>query len=228
MCKKPKNASRNFTGNLVKELKTHTDLTAPFNQLIEFIGWKGPHWQLCEDISMDDHVFYHRPEKIITWQDVQNLVAKLHESALDREKPLWEFHVIDRVKGGKFAVYLKIHHGYADGLSMTAWLNRSLSESSDDLQLQPIWSLPTPERTRPIEKSAYLGKTVRGLGRQSWEQLLTAGGLAKLSFQQLIERIGLTRNVVSVPFNVTDQTPLTGSASPGRCMATASIPMERV
>jgi diacylglycerol O-acyltransferase len=228
LCKKPKNASRNFAQQLVRELKAHTNLTAPFNQVIQFIGWKGPHWKPVEDFSIDDHVFYHRPEKLITWQDVQNIVAKLHEPAMDRKKPLWEFHVIDRVKGGKFAVYLKIHHGYADGLSMTSWLNRSLSESPDDMQLNPIWSLPEPERNRPVERSKFLGETIRGVGRQSWEQLLVTGGMAKLSFQQLIERIGLTESTVSVPFNVTDDTPLTGSASAGRCIATAGLSMERI
>ena len=228
LCKKPMNASRNFTQQLVRELKTHTDLTAPFNQVIQFIGWKGPHWKPAADFSIDEHVFYHRPEKLITWQDVQNIVANLHQPAMDRSKPLWEFHVIDRIRGGKFAVYLKIHHGYADGLSMTSWLNRSLNESADDLQLRPIWSLPETERSRPVKKSSYLGRTIRGLGRQSSDQLLATGGLAKLSFQQHTERIGLTKNAGARPFSVKDDTPLTGSASPGRCIATATVPMERV
>ena len=228
LCKKPKNAPRNFVQQLVRELKTNTGLTKPFNQVIHFIGWKGPHWKEVEDFSIDKHVFYHRPEKSISWQDVQDIAAKLHEPALDRSKPLWEYHIIDRIKGARFAVYFKIHHGYADGLSMTAWLNRSLSESPDDMQLHPIWSLPEPERSRPVEKSKFLGKTIRGLGRQSWEQIFTSGGLAKLSVQQLIERIGLTKTAVSIPFNVANETPLTGSASPGRCIATATVSMERV
>ena len=42
--------------------------------------------------------------------------ARLHEPVIDRSKPLWEYHLIDGIEGGRFAVYTKVHHAYADGV----------------------------------------------------------------------------------------------------------------
>src|SRR6202521_3375944 len=42
-------------------------------------------------------------------------VAKLHEGALDRDRPLWQFTVIDGLKNGEVGFYAKIHHSALDG-----------------------------------------------------------------------------------------------------------------
>ena len=59
LCKKPPGSPAGFGRALVKELKTHQDLTEPFNLVIQFSGLKGPHWKPCNDININDHVFYH-------------------------------------------------------------------------------------------------------------------------------------------------------------------------
>lgn len=226
--KKPANCPADFAARLLDELKTHDDLEEPFNLVIEFVGLKGPHWKPCTGFSFDEHVFYHRPEKIISWAEVKDLVANLHEPLMDRSKPLWEFHLIDRVKGNKFAVYTKLHHAYADGLTMTSWMNRSLSDSADDMQLQPVWTLPPARRSAPQEDSSSLGGPIGSLGKMAWEQLLTTGGIAKLTAQQALEFAGITRNAVSLPFSARKDTPMTGSATPGRSLGTSWVSMNKV
>lgn len=64
--KKPTNCPSDFAGKLVEELKTYDDVNEPFNLVIDFMGLKGPHWKYCSNFSIDEHVFYHRPEKAIT------------------------------------------------------------------------------------------------------------------------------------------------------------------
>ena len=59
-------------------------------------------------------------------------VGELHETVLDRSRPLWEYHVIDGIEDRRFAIYLKVHHAYADGVTMARWASRSLSTSADD------------------------------------------------------------------------------------------------
>jgi len=226
--KKPGKSPSDFVSKLAEELKTFDRLTEPFNLIIQFIGWQGPHWRACKNFSADQHVFYHRPKKVMAWQDVKDLVADLHEPLMDRSRPLWEFHLIDRIKGGKFAVYLKLHHAYADGMTMTSWLGRSFTESAEDLQLTPIWIQKRPARAKNEDSSSLLSKTIRSLTKQTWGQVVATGGIAKLSAQQYLEYIGMTRNAVSVPFSASDDTPLTGSATPGRCLATADIPMKDI
>ena len=228
LCKKPANCPADFAAKLVEELKAYDSLNEPFNLVIDFMGWKGPHWKRCKKFSIDDHVFYHRPKKVMTWPEVKNFVTSLHEPLMDRSKPLWEFHLIDGIKGKKFAIYVKLHHAYADGITMTSWLNRSFSESPENLQLRPLWPLPNPARASSEDHSFSLADTIGSLTRQTWEQLLATGGIAKLSAQQYLELIGLTRNAVSLPFSASRDTPMTGSASPGRCLGTSWVSMKKV
>ncbi len=227
-CSKPKKCPADYGPKLISELKTHTKLMEPFNLVINFLGLKGPQWEICKDFSMDNHVFYHRPKRGLSWLEAKEFVAVLHEPLMDRRKPLWEFHLIDGIKGGKFAVYLKLHHAYADGMTMTSWLNQSLSEAPDAKRLQPVWSMNPPRRIKHKTPKPSLIGSVRKVTGQAWGQLVTAGGIAKLSAQQYIERAGLTREAVALLFNTAGDTPMTGRATPGRYLATSSIEMNRV
>jgi diacylglycerol O-acyltransferase len=228
LCKKPPKCPADFVGKLVEELTTHDKVTEPFNLVINFMGWKGPHWKPCSNFSIDEHVFYHRPEKVISWVEVKEFVTRLHEPLMDRSKPLWEFHLIDGIKGRKFAIYLKLHHAYADGMTMTSWLNRAFSDTPEDQELSPLWTLPPRGSSEEREDASSVGDMVGSLTRQAWDQLLTTGGIAKLTAQQYLEFIGITRNAVTLPFSARTKTPMTGSASPGRRLGTSWVPMTKV
>lgn len=228
LCKKPAGAAAGFARDLVRDLKRHDQPTEPFNLVIRFLGLTGPHWVPCPDFDIDEHVFYHKPRKSIPWLDVLEFVARLHEPVLDRSKPLWEYHLIDGIEGGRFAVYTKIHHAYADGVTMARWVSRSLARSPDDPALRPPWTLP-PERTEPAAREhPSVTRAIGSLTKQGWNQVLTTGGIAKLATQQYLEKVGITRRAVSVPFSADDETPLTGSATPGRSIATTALTMEEV
>jgi WS/DGAT/MGAT family acyltransferase len=228
LCQKPAGARPDFCRKLVAELKTHDQPTEPFNLIIHFLGMKGPHWQPCEDFDIDEHVFYHKPKKTISWLEVKDFIARLHEPVMDRTKPLWEYHLVDGIKGSKFAVYTKVHHAYADGMTMARWLDQSLSRSPDDMSLKPAWTLsPRKQKFRKASGSPLTG-ALRGLTTQAWEQVQTTGGIAKLTAQQGLERLGITRKAIMLPFSAGNNTALTGSSSPGRSIATTSLAMNDV
>src|SRR6185503_306751 len=48
------------------------------------------------------------------------LVALLHAHPLDRNRPLWEFYVIDGLASGQLAIYTKMHHAAMDGAASQA------------------------------------------------------------------------------------------------------------
>ncbi len=228
LCKKPKGSPPDFARKLVEELKTHDQLTEPFNLVIQFLGLKGPHWKLSESFDIDEHVFYHKPKKSSSWLAVLDFVSRLHEPVMDRTKPLWEYHLIDGIEGGRFAVYTKVHHAYADGVMMARWVSDSLSASPDDMNLNPAWTLTRRKKGKSKSKPGPITDVIGDLTKQTWNQILATGGIAKMATQQYLEKVGMTSHAVSVPFSATDETPLTGSSSPGRSIATTWVTMEDI
>ena len=228
LCKKPKNAPANYTKHLLETARKSDRVAEPFNQVINFFGPLGPEWNTCKSIAFEDHVFYHHAGKTISWDEAREKAAKLHEPMLDRARPLWEFHVIDGIRGGKFALYFKLHHAYADGMTMTSWMDSGFSSSADDLEFTPPWTINAKKKRPARTRKPRPGKVLFGLAGLAKKQLRSAVGIAKISAQQTIERAGLTHDAVSLMFSTPRDTPLTGSARPARSVATAGVSMKRV
>jgi WS/DGAT/MGAT family acyltransferase len=74
-----------------------------------------PVWVAAGDIDLAHHVRHLTLPKPGTMAQLEAAVAKLHEPLLDRDRPLWEFTLIDGLKGGEIGFYAKIHHAALDG-----------------------------------------------------------------------------------------------------------------
>jgi diacylglycerol O-acyltransferase len=72
-------------------------------------------------------------------RQLAEMVARLHANLLDRERPLWEFHLIEGLADRRFAFYTKIHHSIVDGITFARWFAESGSPDPSDLQSPPIW-----------------------------------------------------------------------------------------
>jgi WS/DGAT/MGAT family acyltransferase len=77
----------------------------------------GPVWVRDEEFDLDRHVVRARLPAPAGQAELEDFVSELASSDLDRNRPLWQFHFIDRFQGGS-AVVLRIHHCYADGIAM--------------------------------------------------------------------------------------------------------------
>jgi diacylglycerol O-acyltransferase / wax synthase len=74
-----------------------------------------PVWVEDEDIDLDYHMRHITLPKPGSNRQLQQYVARLHSSLLDRSRPLWEFYVIDGLASGQVALYTKAHHAGVDG-----------------------------------------------------------------------------------------------------------------
>ncbi|ORL02340.1 diacylglycerol O-acyltransferase [Prescottella equi] len=81
-------------------------------------------------------------------EELSALVSRLHSSLLDRNRPLWEMHLIEGLADGRFAVYTKIHHSVADGVGAMRLLRRSLTVDSDKRDMPAPWEPRTQIRRR--------------------------------------------------------------------------------
>ncbi|MEJ2160843.1 MAG: WS/DGAT domain-containing protein [Chromatiales bacterium] len=106
--KRPAKSPARFVSDLFEEFMAFDKPGEPFDHVINFTALGGPQWQKCTDFDIDQHLFFHKPKKTLDDNALYELVAELHGPMLDRSLPLWQFHMIDRVAGGRFAVYFKI------------------------------------------------------------------------------------------------------------------------
>ena len=224
--RKPAKAPANWVRKLSDAYAAHDQIRAPFNRVIDFRALGGPRWREAAAFDIHQHLFYHRPDKAISESALFEMCARLHEPLMDRGKPMWEFHLIDNVQGGRFAIYSKMHHAYADGVTMSRWNVESLHTTPRARKLKVIWarSEGPEDRSEARSRRALFGRILRGL--RDWRLIL--GGTAKLTTQLALEQVGLTRNAVALPFKAKEDTPLTGAVTPGRQFATAHVPMERI
>ncbi len=226
ICKRPPKSTIGFAKKLYKDYLTFTDVMPPFNRVIVFSTSAMPHWQET-DVDVSQHLFYHQLAKgKNNRQGLYDFVSALHTPMLDRSRPLWEVHVIDGLDEGRFAIYSKMHHAYADGVTMTRWTTEGASESPDDQDLTPVWTLRHGGHTAKLkkrnqEKMQSAWKEVGGTSRR----FLGIGRLAAMLF---LESVKLTKNAIALPFVSSAKTPLTGQVTSGRQFTTAGVSMERV
>jgi WS/DGAT/MGAT family acyltransferase len=228
ICKRPAKSRADFARKLFEEMLSYTDVRAPFNRIIDFSLTSWPHWIEIDEVDLTDHIFYHKLEaKKNTRKDLYELVSNLHVPMLDRSRPLWEVHVIDGLENGRFALYQKIHHAYADGVTLSRWTSKWLSDSPEDTEFRPIWQL---DRTRHADEDRHqlrmeilqqLLGDVKGMGMRFL-------GMGRLAAMMLLESVRLTKNAIALPFVASGNTPLTGQVTSGRQFATTKVTMSRV
>lgn len=229
MFRKPEKAAKDYVETLIQEYVGDTnEITEPFNQIIKFSAISLPHWETAADLKVEDHIFFHQVEGDSFRDAVYELTGKLHSPKLDRERPMWEIHAIQGIDDQRFAIYTKLHHAYADGVTMSSFLTGSLSSDASSQKVTPIWSMLPKRSLENAADGVSIFKVLSQLGGRYSDYLRTVAGLSKLSTQLALETLHLTKNAVAVPFKANGNTPLTGQVGPGRHIATASISMDRV
>ncbi len=123
-------------------------------------------WVIDDDVDLEHHVRHSalpRPGRV---RELLALTSRLHGTLLDRQRPLWEMHVIEGLEGDRFAIYTKIHHSLLDGVAALRLLSDSLSTSSR--QVVPAMWVPRQPEERTAEP-AGLGDLPASAARAAGE-----------------------------------------------------------
>ena len=225
--KRPAKSSPAFAKNLYEEYLSATAVKPPFNRTINFSFNPMPSWEDAAQVDLRQHIFFHElPKGQNDRKALYEFVARLHVPMLDRSRPLWAMHLIDGLDNGCFALYQKMHHAYADGVTMTRWTEEGLSESPDSDVITPVWTLKHSGygSTRSKANQELLQNTLKEVV-DNGRRFLGIGRLATMLF---LESVNLTKNAIALPFVSSAKTPLTGQVTPGRQLATARVSMARV
>jgi diacylglycerol O-acyltransferase len=172
----------------------------PFNQKLK--GMSGLQYELEEDgqLEMDYHLRHSVLPGPGSDSQLMEVVARLHANLLDRERPLWEFHLIEGLSDRRFAFYIKIHHAMCDGVTASRWTLESFSNSKSDMGLRPIWLRdedPPDSGPTELDYLQIIGNGVRMLGGG----IKTALGVSALSAKLVQRRVFEGNSRIALPLS---------------------------
>lgn len=96
-----------------------------------------PRWEFDPDFDINNHV-REVTLKRGTERDFKNLVGRIMSTRLRRDRPLWDFTVVQGLKSGRTGVVIRIHHCLADGISGVGLMQVLLDPS-------PRYEVPTQQ-----------------------------------------------------------------------------------
>ena len=129
-------------------------------------------WEPDRQFDLDRHVVRAKLPGAGGQAELEAFVSELASSDLDRDRPAWQFHFIERFQGGSAAI-LRIHHCYADGMAMIR-----VFLSLTDAEAKPASGKAAAARSRGQRRSregdgdwfTRLGIPGAGLLRQAYSE----------------------------------------------------------
>jgi len=142
---------------------------------------------------------------------------------MDMDRPLWEVHLIEGLHGGRFAMYGKMHHSLADGVSGVGLVN--FPEDPQQTRTPPIWAQESKRKSRGgVAPSGAMGMLPSVLLSQAQALPSLLRGLAGSAKAA----IGLKDNPDFASLAEAPRTIFNTSITPQRRVATQSTSMARM
>ncbi len=221
----PEGASAKYVTELAESLRAYSCPQAPFDQhLVSKFGQS--YWETDTHFDLEHHFRHEALPKPGRIRELLARVSAEHSNLMDRERPLWEVHLIEGVRGKRFALYSKMHHSMIDGMSGMRLCAKSLSTDPDARDLPPIWAMQ-PKKSKHISKPSPtdLISSLAQFSGAAGKQLSTLPAVAR-EIANSVKKAKRDPNYVSVfqaPHCLLNE-PITGS----RRFAAQSYPIERI
>jgi diacylglycerol O-acyltransferase len=137
-----------YKGDFYEDFKQHIanrlHISDVFTRKLALMPFElsNPVWVEDDEVDIDYHIRRVTLPKPGTHRQLEQYVARLHSSLLDRSRPLWEFFVIDGLENGRVALYTKVHHAGVDGQAGVALATAIMDPSPVPRPVRP----PRPSR----------------------------------------------------------------------------------
>ncbi len=166
-------------------------------------GIAPPRWEIDALFDPDYHIRTGRLGGSGDLRDLFDHTAPIAAQAFDKDRPLWEFHVLDAMADGRVGVVMKLHHTIGDGVGLLNMagalmdLSRDPPEELADEGTVPPGSVPQAKRSsdgahirkaiqhqagvglrRTIEGAAAIGRGVIDIARDPIGTSKTMAGTA--------------------------------------------------
>ncbi len=227
---------RQFLSGLKEILLEGNDLRPPFNQRLAsgILSWANVSfsWEADEDIDLDYHVRHSALPKPGRYRELFTLISRLHSTLLDRNRPLWEMHLIEGLSGNQFATYLKIHHCMMDGVGAMHATQSMLSPTTEGRTDCSPLSRQAWERYKkalpPTRKDVTISRAdARSISTRIAEQFDSGVNLAGALLKYANVWIGGGRPL-SVPWHAVPHAKVSSRVSGSRRFVAQTWPYERI
>lgn len=235
-----------FTADMRAHMATRLPLVPALRRKLAWmpLNLAPPAW-VDADPDLDEHIVRIALPPGSGQAELEAQVGRLHPVLLDRDKPLWKFHVFDGLAPGpnsekRYAMYTQLHHAAVDGQAAVA-----LAQAVLDLSPEPREIVLRPPREKKgqlgmaemlrgalANQVQQLGKLVAALpeavGAISQVAAQTAGGAASNTVEAMLARLrgqpAAVRKGVS-NLGLAPRTRLNVSVSDTRAFAGVSLPL---
>jgi WS/DGAT/MGAT family acyltransferase len=152
----PAGAPRDFARQVFEYLKSFPVTAPPFNYRLRgpASGSLLPYFEELEKVDLDYHLRHSALPYPGGERELGVLISRLHSNPMDMDRPLWEVHLIEGLHGGRFAMYGKMHHSLADGVSGVGLVN--FPEDPRQTRTPPIWAQERRQKSRSATRPRAL------------------------------------------------------------------------
>lgn len=158
-------------------------------------------------------------------REMDDAIATIASTPLDRSRPLWELWVLEGLADGRFATVTKIHHAAADGVAASALLANVMTTQQADTGAPPgaqDWRAePVPSRWRLLRDAIV--HQLRNLWR-----LPALIGRTWSSVRRVLRRRREAPLSPPLPIKDTPDTAFNASLTTRRAFATTSLALDDV
>ena len=220
----PEGAGANYVTELADYMRSFDQPNAPFDKRLK-TRFAQYYWERDKQFDIEHHFRHSALPKPGRIRELLALVSVKHSALMDRERPMWECHLIEGIKGRRFALYYKAHHCMMDGVAAMRMTSKLLSEDPNARNLPPLWALPERKKSRPVNiGNSNIASSLALIAEAAGKQISTVPTLIK----EVSHAIGQARNnpdyvsAFQAPPSILN-TNITGS----RRFAAQSYPIER-
>lgn len=182
-------------------------------------------WKQDDKFDIEYHVRHSAVPAPGRIRELLALVSRLHSTLLDRNRPLWEAHLIEGLADDRFVLYSKIHHAVVDGVSALRLTNSALSPDPDERDMPYPWEVRDPTATRSARPRPSLVSQVAGAARVATRLPLELTGAGVTAVRDLVS--SFNQQAAALPFDAPEtmlNLPITGA----RRFAAQSWSIERI
>lgn len=181
----PDGTNSRFVTEMAERMRSYEKPSPPFDQRLT---QKFGQYYWIEDKQFDlEHHFRHvalpKPGRI---RELLGVVSANHSHLMDRERPMWSVHMIEGIRGKRFAFYVKAHHCMLDGVAAMRLVDKIYSPDAEQTDMPPFWALPVHRKKRAALEQGDVIQSLAHLMEGAGKQIATIPTLAR----------EITRNVV--------------------------------